>query len=260
MRLLLEGGCFLSGLLAGSLLEVVIERVPTKQSLARPWFTCSQCSSELVPIVRVLPVVWWIASRGRCKSCGERFSVRRLGVEITTGALFSLSAIRFGADLVLLAYCIFAGLLVAATVVDARMRIVPVRFVYPTLVATLVVLPLASVLDHSSSSLVHAAIGGASAFGFFFLVHFIYPDGLGFGDVRLAFLIGVYLGWLGEAYVFVGLALSFVFAAVAGLWLVIFRGQGRKSSVPLVPFLAAGSLITVFWGAPITRFWLGIHG
>ncbi len=259
MRLALEGGCFLAGLFAGSVLDVLVQRVPRKEPLERPWFVCPACDS--VPsLLAAVPVLWWAASQGRCRRCRQRLSLRRLGLEAAAGAVFALSAIRFGPDLVLLAYCVFAAMLVAVTAVDIDMRIVPLRFVYPVLAMTILVLPLASLLDGSVAPLERAAIGGASAFGFLFVVHFIYPDGLGFGDVRLSLLLGVYLGWLGEAYVFVGLALSFVLAAAVGLWLVLFRGRGRRSSIPLAPFLAAGSLIAIFWGAPIVQFWLRASG
>ncbi len=259
MRLVLEGGCFLAGLAAGSLLDLLVQRVPRKEPLRPPWFVCPECSgspSALAPF----PVLWFVASLGRCRRCRHRLPARRLGIESATGVLFLLSAVRFGPNLVLLAYCAFAAMLVAVTAVDIDMRIVPLRFVYPVLAVTIVVFPVASLLDGSAAPLVRSAIGGAGAFTFFFAVHFIYPDGLGFGDVRLSLLLGLYLGWLGEAYVFVGLAISFMLAAAVGLWLVLFKGRGRRSSIPLAPFLAAGSLIAVFWGAPMVRLWLGASG
>jgi leader peptidase (prepilin peptidase) / N-methyltransferase len=102
-----------------------------------------------------------------------------------------------------------------------------------------------------------SVIGASIAFLGLGLVHLVQPRGLGFGDVRLAGFIGLYLGWLGIAYVAVGLVLGFLLATAAGLFLVAATDRGLTARMPLAPFLAAGAVLAVLWGGPLTRAWTG---
>jgi leader peptidase (prepilin peptidase)/N-methyltransferase len=190
---------------------------------------------------------------------GVRGAVERLGVPLVTAALFGLAALRIGAEPQLGAYCaLFAGL-VAMSVVDLRVGLVPRRFVYPTVVLTAAGLLAASAVEGQWRALEHAAIGGAVAFFGFFAIWWVYPKGLGFGDVRLAGLIGLALGWLGLLHLYIGLLFAFVLGALFGLAVMALRGGGRKTRFAFGPALSAGAVIGVLWGTPLVSAWLG-HG
>ncbi len=251
----LAGGAAVLGLILGSFLNLVAQRLPLRQPLARPGPRCSGC---LVPAGRAdkVPVVSWLVRRGRCRSCGQPVSARYPLVELTSAGLFAAAALRFGAVPVLPAYLVFMAALVTVTVVDLEHRIVPSRVVYPALALGAPLLVAAALTQGSVASLAHAALGGLASFGAILVLNLISPRLMGMGDVRLAGLIGVFLGWLSLAHVLVGLFLGFLLGAVAGAGLAI-RGPDRNPSVPFAPFLAAGAILAVLWGRPLARLLVG---
>ena len=246
----------LAGLAIGSFLNVVIARVPKRQSVVQPRSHCPSCDAPIAGRDNV-PVVSWLVLGRKCRSCSAPISWRYPMVELVTAGLFVAMAFRFGPDAVVAAFCLFMAFLLAVTVVDLEHFIVPNRIVYPTLGLSVILLAVAAAADHHWNLLARSAIGGAIGFVALGVIHVIQPRGMGFGDVRMAGIIGIYLGWLGLPQLAVGLFLAFLLAGVIGVGLVVFGGRGAKTRVPFAPFLAAGALLTVVWGRPMAHLWLG---
>ena len=171
---------------------------------------------------------------------------RLLGVVLA--ALNVGVALRFGVEASVPAHLVFAACLVTVSVIDLDLFLIPNRIIYPSLATIAVLLALAAVVDGDATPLTTAALGGLGAWAALLVVHLINPAGMGFGDVRLAGVIGVGLGWLGYRQVVGGLFAGFVAASVVGLTLLVVRRRGRKDPVPFGPFLAAGALFILLGG------------
>lgn len=213
--------CGAIGLVVGSFLNVVIERVPDKQPL---W-----------PLKLQGPVV----------------------VPLVNAALYAAVCVRLGGDWAVPAYCVFFSSLLAISVIDLKLQIIPNRIVYPTIFVTVPLLAAAALAERDGGRLVRALVSAALAWLALLVIHLISPGGMGFGDVRLSFVLGLFLGWLGYGHVLVGLFLGFLLGAVVGVGLVALRLRSRTDHVPFGPFLAAGAAIAVLAGNPIVKAWLG---
>ena len=247
-------GCGVLGLAVGSFLNVVIHRVPERRSVVRPASHCPHCASKVRTRDNV-PVLSWVLLRGRCRDCRGAISLRYPLVEIATAGLFVAAALRLGADPALPAFLVVFAALLAISAVDLERYIVPNRILYPALFVAAPLLVLAAAADGEWSSLWGAALGGALAWGLLFAIHMASPRGMGFGDVRLAGLVGMLLGWLSIGHVLLGLFLGFLTAAVVGVALVLAGTRGRKDKVPFGPFLALGTILAVLVGEPILSWY-----
>ena len=256
MTAVLAVTCALVGLVVGSFLNVVIHRVPERQSVVRPRSRCPRCEAPLRSRDNV-PVVSWFLLRGRCRSCRGAISIRYPLVEVATAGLFVAAAVRLGADPALPAFLVVFAALLAISAVDLERYVVPNRILYPALFLAAPLLLVAAAVGREWSSLGGAALGGALAWGLLFAIHMASPRGMGFGDVRLAGLIGMLLGWLSIGHVLLGLFLGFLSAAVVGVGMVALGLRGRKDKVPFGPFLALGAVLAVLFGAPILS-WYGV--
>jgi leader peptidase (prepilin peptidase)/N-methyltransferase len=253
---LLVAGCALLGLLVGSFLNVVIVRVPERQSVVTPRSRCPGCGTQLAERDNV-PVLSWLLLRGRCRTCAMPIPARYPLVEVATGALFAAAALRLGADWALPGYLLFFATLLAVSAIDLERFLVPNRIVYPSLGASVVLLAGAAVLEHDLNALGRSLVGAALASGGLFLLALVYPRGMGMGDVKLALLLGLYLGWLSLGHVALGLFLGFLLGSVVGLGLLVAGVRGRKDHLPFAPFLAAGAVLAVLAGRPLLDWYLG---
>jgi len=247
---------FVLGLMVGSFLNVVIYRVPAKRSVVTPRSACPSCGTELANRDNV-PVLSWLVLRGKCRTCSTSISARYPLVELGTGVAFALLAVRFGPDAALPAYLFLAAGLIALSAIDLDTYLLPKAVVYPTLGLTAVSLLVAAVVASDGRGVAEAAAGGVIAFAVLFVIHFVSPRGMGFGDVRLAGVLGVALGWIELPVVAVGLFLAFLLASVVGVALIATGVRGRKDKVPFGPFLALGAYLAFFVGTPIIDLYLG---
>ena len=251
--------CGLLGLAIGSFLNVVIWRVPRRESVVRPPSHCPQCDTPIRPLDNI-PVLSWLVLRGKCRHCGNPIPIRYPLVEAGNGVLFAAMAARFGASWELPAYLVFTAALVAISMIDLDHKKIFDRTTAPLTVSALVLLGLAAAAEGEWGRYGRAILGGAAFFAFLFLVAFLYPSGMGMGDVKLSFSLGLFLGWLGWGQVYLGGFLGFLLGAVIGLVVVAAGGgwkERRKTQVPFGPFLAMGTLLAIFWGAPILRWYTG---
>jgi leader peptidase (prepilin peptidase)/N-methyltransferase len=139
--------------------------------------------------------------------------------------------------------------------IDLEHYLLPNRIVYPLAVTMLALLVLGAVGDGDGDALVRAILGGVAGFVVLGMLHVVSPRSMGFGDVKLAFVLGLALGWLGWGELVLGLFLGFLYGAVVGVTLMALRLRGRKDHVPFGPFLAAGTLTTVLWGDALLRWY-----
>lgn len=244
------------GLLAGLVLNVVIDRVPGRQPLLAARFRCPRCPEEAEE-GRGWPVARWLTPGGRCPTCGQRLAARYWLVPVTNAALFVAAAVRFGADWALPAYLVLFAALLAISVIDLQLQIIPNRIVYPAIFASIPLLALAAYAGDDWTGLRQALVSGAVAWLALLLIHLVQPGGMGFGDVRLSFLLGLFLGWIDYGHALMGIFLGFLLGAVVGLLLVALRIRSRTDHVPFGPFLAAGAVITILAGGPLVRGSLG---
>jgi leader peptidase (prepilin peptidase)/N-methyltransferase len=172
---------------------------------------------------------------------------------VVSAIVLGAFAARFGDDVVLAAYAVFGLSLVAMSAVDFERQIIPNRLVYSTLAVMVPLFVVASAVDDKWGLLARAAIAGAAAFVAFLLVHLAVPRGMGFGDVRLAGVVGFATGWLGLGHAFVGFFAAFVLGALVGIGAMVVSGAGRKTRIPFGPFLAAGAVVTILWGNPVAH-------
>jgi len=249
----------LLGLLVGSFLNVVVWRVPRGESVVRPASHCPACDA---PVRRRdnVPVVSWLLLRGRCRSCSAAISARYPAVEAATAAVFAVVAWRLGATWQLPAYLYLAAISVALTLIDVDVRRLPDAIVLPSyaVVALLLVLP-ALALGQGTSAL-RAILGGVVLFCLYFALAFAYPAGMGFGDVKLAGVLGVYLAWFGWGVLAVGAFLAFLLGGLVGGALMVAGRAGRKSALPFGPFMLLGAMAGVLAGTPVFDGYLNLVG
>lgn len=243
----------LLGLIVGSFLNVVIHRVPRGESLVRPGSHCPHCDHPVRPRHNI-PLVSWLALRGRCADCAHPISVRYPLVELLTGVVFAAVTARL-VDLGMLealpAYLFFAAIGIALTVIDLDVMRLPNAIVYPTYVVLTALLTFASLIEGSTEPLARAAIGATALFAFYFVLVIINPVGMGFGDVKLAGVIGAVLGYLSYPALVIGAFAAFVIGGLIGAALILLRHASRKTAIPFGPSMVAGALIAILASAPL---------
>lgn len=249
----------LFGLLFGSFLGLVVYRVPRHESILRPRSRCPGCGTELRAIDNV-PVFSWLLLRGRCHSCKTKISARYPAAEAVTAALWGLAVARLGVcdgcrPMDAIAFLPFLWVLVALSLIDLEHKLIPNRVLYPALGTGIAVIAIAAAAGPGLGAFARAAGGAAASFAVFNVIHFISPGGMGYGDVRLSALIGLYLGYLGWGRLYAGFLVGFLLGAVIGVVLMLTGKAGRKTAVPFGPFLAAGAVIATFWGQRIVDLW-----
>lgn len=254
MRAIVEAVAGVIGLVLGSFVGVVADRLPRNESIVSPPSHCVACAGPIRAYDNI-PVVSYAILRGRCRSCGAHIPPRDAMLELGTGVLFVLLAWRLSSTFELPAYCLLAASFVAISAIDIEHMRIPSAIVYVTAALGVPLLVLASAGTHRWSALLSALIAGAVAYAIFFALFFAVPKGIGFGDVRLAGLCGASLGWFGYREAVVGFLVSFIVAGVPAVVLLSMHKVERRTQMPFGPFLAAGTLITVLWGAPLVHAW-----
>jgi leader peptidase (prepilin peptidase)/N-methyltransferase len=235
------------GLLIGSFLTVVVDRVPRGASIVTPGSACGNCGLRLGPL-DLVPVGSWLALRGRCRQCGARIGIEPLVVELLTAGLFALMAWEFATSWEMVAFCVFAAGLVALSIIDLKTKRLPRQITYTTAAIGAPLLAIAALVADEPERIRNAVLGAAIAFALMLLIYVVSRGGMGDGDVRLAPLLGMYLGWLNPGIVPVGLFFGFLLGAVVGVGLMASGAAGRRTKIPFGPFLAAGALVAVFVG------------
>jgi leader peptidase (prepilin peptidase) / N-methyltransferase len=240
---------FPAGLIIGSFLTVVAHRVPQGESVVRGRSRCPSCGAQIAAYDNV-PVVSWLALRGRARCCGAPISPRYPLIELTTGLLFAATGVVLAGDPAQpVLGLVFVATLVVVTVTDLERRIIPNKIL---LASALLGVAIVAVAD--LSSLPGRAIAAAAAGGLLFAAALAYPRGMGMGDVKLAAVMGLYLG----RSVAPALLIAFAAGSLVGLALIARHGAvARKQAIPFGPFLALGGVVALFVGEEMVDWYLG---
>lgn len=241
------GAFLIAGLLIGSFLNVVIARVPEGRSLWRPGSACPGCGAAIAWHDNI-PVLSFLALRGRCRACSVPIPWRYPIVETLTAALFAAAAWRFGPTLdAVTAAALLAGL-VAITVVDLEHQIIPDVLSLPGILAG-VLANLATGRLPWLESIMGVLVGG----GVFLAIILASGGGMGGGDMKLGAMLGAFLGW---KVVLLSMLVAVVAGGILAVALIATGVRGRKDPIPFGPFLALGGAVGLFWGERVLQWYL----
>nr|WP_198425766.1 A24 family peptidase [Microbacterium ureisolvens] len=271
----------------GSFLNVVAYRVPAKISLMRE-SRCPHCDAKIKPWHNV-PVIGWIALRGKCANCKASISARYPIVEAVTGLAFALvtwwglavydgllgstlprylespawDGIVYPADvwaaaLVVVAFLYFAAISIVLTLIDLDTHRLPNSIVLPSYLVAGILFTIAAWLTGEWGLLLGAGVGMAALYLFYFVLRLVRPAGMGGGDVKLAGVIGIYLGWLGWGALAVGAFAAFLYGGVFGIALMLLRRAGRKTAIPFGPWMILGAWTGVFAGEAVGKWYVNL--
>ena len=232
----------LFGLVLGSFYNVVGLRVPKGESIVNPPSHCTSCDRRLTA-VELIPVLSYLVQGGKCRGCGVKVSPIYCVTEIATAALFVLSYIKFGFTAELAVALLFVSLLVIINVSDIAYMLIPNKillFFLPLLVIARIVSPLDPWWD--------SVLGAFVGFGVLLLIAVVSKGGMGGGDIKLFFLIGLVLGTVNTLLT---LFLASLIGMIVGIIILKVKGQGRKTPIPFGPSIALGALIAYFYGVDL---------
>jgi leader peptidase (prepilin peptidase)/N-methyltransferase len=236
------------GAIAGSFLNVVAYRLPRHESLVTPASHCPKCGTPVRPYDNV-PILSWLLLRGHCRSCSESISPRYPLVEALTAALCAGAVLVHHSVAGIALSIVLILLVVPAAAIDLEHRIIPNRI---TALGAVLALGIGLALDPAGEP--ERLIAGAAAGGFLLLAALAYPGGMGMGDVKLAAVMGIFLG----RAVAPAILIALLAGVLAGAVVIARKGahEGRKTAIPFGPFLALGALVAVFAGQPIVDLYV----
>jgi len=245
------------GLAVGSFLNVVISRVPGGESLVRPPSHCPACGHQIRNRHNI-PVLGWLMLRGRCADCRVRISVRYPLVELLTASLFVAVALRF-ANLdqlaALPAFLYFTAMGISLAAIDLDVGRLPNAIVYPSYLVLGSLLAIAALAQHDGAALLRVGVGAGVMFLGYFAVASVYPAGMGFGDVKLAGIVGGALGFMSYPILAVGAFAAFFIGSVVGIGQIFSSRGTAKSSIAFGPFMITGALLALFVGSAVTELY-----
>ena len=245
----LAGTVFCFGLAVGSFANVCIHRLPRKESVVFPGSHCPACSAAVRPLDNI-PVISYIALGGKCRDCATRISPIYPVIETVTAVLLLAGFFKFGPSFDFLVYAVVAPALVIITAIDIEHQIIPDVITLPGIALGLVV---GTYTIGYADSLLGFFAGG----GLFYLLAVLSNGGMGGGDIKYIAAVGALLGWQKVLLViFIGALLG----SVVGVFQITVQKKSRKSLIPFGPFLATGTLVTLFYGNSLIRLYLDYLG
>ncbi len=261
------------GAAIGSFLNVVIHRVPLGVSVVRPPSACAMCSAPVRPYDNI-PIVSWLVLRGRCRDCAAPFSIRYPLIELATALAFAaIAAVQLPALvatttmtdalavlLVTVALLYFASISIALTAIDLDTHRLPDAIVLPAYPVLAALLAAAAIAAGDLESAARAAAGAGILFAAYLTLALISPRGMGMGDVKLAGVIGLMLGWYGWAALAVGALAAFILGGLVGVALIAARRASRNTGIPFGPWMLGGAWVGILLGEPIARGYLALFG
>ena len=258
------------GALIGSFLNVVIFRVPAGRSIVAPPSACGSCGAGIRPWDNI-PVLSWVLLRGRCRDCVASISARYPLVELGTALFFVLVASHFfsapfdspgtGATVfTVLAYLYLAAVSVTLALIDVDTHTLPNRIVLPSYLVGFGLLGGAAFAGGDASALIRAILGLGILWAIYLGLALLYPGGMGFGDVKLAGVLGLFLGYLGWGELIVGGFAAFLLGGMYGLGLLLAKRASRKSGIPFGPWMLGGAWVGIFFGDQLWEGYLSLLG
>ena len=255
---------FIFGALIGSFLNVVVYRLPRRKSIAFPPSACSSCN-VLISRYDNIPILSWLLLRGRCRSCKASISPRYIYVEVSTAALFALITWKFppkslvtGIDLVALLY--LASISIALALIDLETHTLPNRIVLPSYLVGAVLMGASAIARGDFYPFERGLLGAAVMWSSYFLMAMAYGGGMGFGDVKTAGALGLFLGYLGWKVLIVGAFSAFILGGVFALALIATKKVKLRSGIPFGPWMLIGAWIGIFLGGVIAEGYSNLFG
>jgi leader peptidase (prepilin peptidase)/N-methyltransferase len=248
---------FLLGMIIASFLNVCIDRLPAHQSLVYPPSHCTTCKRRLA-FIDLIPIFSYLWLRGRCRYCGAAIPRRILWVELGTAALFGLTCWRFGLSVELAVALFYICIFIVIMVIDWEKGLILNKIVLPAIGAAIVISAIFSIFlpDVELVPFIgRAAAGGGIGLGIFLLIVIVSRGGMGWGDVKLAALIGLATGF---PLVFIALLIGVILGGVVAVILLLFKIKKRKQAIPFGPFLALAAIATLLWGNNILSWYRGL--
>jgi len=254
VRVVIVVGAALLGLPVGAVLNVLVDRVPHRASLRG-----SRDGEARPPVSWLgLPAQPWVLRTGR-RDDGDPLPIRWLWVEAATVGVFTLLAARFGSTWVLLPLLVLGACLVTVSVIDLQLQRIPDRITFPSLALAVPLIVVVSVQQDHAEAIQAALIGSITYFLLLLVTHLVYPAGMGFGDVKLALVMGLYLGWMGwtSTYPVLGPVRLVLYALMLGCIIGVVFGLAiqvmtkRRGAFAFGPALAAGCLVVVLFAADL---------
>ncbi len=249
------------GLIIGSFLNVVIYRIPRRESIVLPASHCPACNHSLA-IRDNIPVISFLLARGKCRYCGDRISIQYPLVEAVSAGIMLGVFLDLGLTPKFPVVAAFFLLLMTVSVIDIQHKIIPNVIIIPAIVLAVLLLPLQEITKTPLVPLIdqpnwiYSAAGFIIGGGFLFLLAILWPNGMGGGDIKLAAFMGLFLG----RYIAVSLFMGFLLGSIAGLVSMTFLGKNRKDLIPFGPYLAIGAVVTLYFGVPLVKWYISISG
>jgi leader peptidase (prepilin peptidase) / N-methyltransferase len=249
----------LLGAAIGSFINVCVDRLPAGQSLNHPPSHCDACQRKLSAL-DLFPVFSYIVLKGRCRYCGARIPLRVLWVELGCGLLTAFLFWYKGLTVEFAVITFYSYIFIVIGLIDLQHKLILNKIVYPSLIIALIISPFfiktgsayAGIADHG---IINALIGGAVGFVFLLIPALVTRGGMGFGDVKMAALIGLTTGF-GE--VLVAVLGGIILGGIAAIILLALRIKKRKEAIPFGPFLSIATIVTLIRGTDILTWYLGI--
>ena len=239
----------LFGVAIGSFLNVCADRLPRGKSLIRPGSHCDHCRHPLSP-KDLIPIVSYLWMRGQCRYCHKPVALRVLLVEAGTGLMFAFLYWFYGSGVHFTITAFYGCIFIIILVIDLEHHIIPNKIVYPAAGAALIIdtfLP--------GPGIVNGLIGGAIGFVFLLIPALVSPKGMGWGDVKMAGLIGLVTGF---PLVLVALIVAIVPAGIFAIILLLLKMKNRKEAIPFGPFLSLATMVALLWGDHIPSYYLSL--
>ena len=253
----------LLGTAVGSFLNVCIDRLPAGKSLLFPPSHCDACQHRLAP-KDLIPVLSYLWLRGRCRYCQIPVPRRIFWVELGSGLLFAFTFWHYDLGIEFVIITFYCCLFIVIGVIDLEHKLILNKIIYPAAVVALVILAIDSLLPEPEffSSLIFllkprvlsGAIGGAIGFALLLIPALIYRRGMGWGDVKMAALIGLVVGF---PLIFVALFMGIVLGGLIAVLLLLLKIKKRKEAIPFGPFLSLATIATLLWESDILSWYLG---
>jgi leader peptidase (prepilin peptidase)/N-methyltransferase len=244
---------FILGLIVGSFSNVCIYRIPRNESIIYPASHCPKCRSNISPKDNI-PLLSYILLKGRCRNCKSKISIQYPIVELLTGLIYLIIYLAYGLSVQTLIYIILSSALITIAFIDLNEQIVPDVISLPGIVIGFIISFFVPYILFINSAL-GVVVGGGIILIIGLAGSVIFKkEAMGGGDVKLAAMIGAFLGW---RYIVISLFLGFFLGALAGIILIMAKIKSREDVVPFGPFIVLGSLITLLWGEKIISWYIG---
>jgi len=244
---------FILGLIVGSFSNVCIYRIPRNESIIYPASHCPKCRNKIQPFDNI-PLLSYILLKGRCRNCNSKISFQYPIVELLTGLIYLIIYLVYGISVQTLIYIILSSALVIIAFIDLNQQIVPDVISLPGIVIGFILSFFVPYISFINSAL-GVVIGGGIILVIGLAGSVIFKkEAMGGGDVKLAAMIGAFLGW---RYIIISLFLGFFLGALVGIILILSKIKSREDTVPFGPFIVLGSFITLLWGEKIISCYIG---